>query len=96
VALDFLLNLNHIYSMITPKQAELLERPEIKHLFNTFGLEIINNPAADLNAAVATKVSNWQNAFKASTSNDLRDGLHSGAYSSAEIQPTHQEIDSQA
>jgi hypothetical protein len=81
--------------MITPKQTELLERPEIKKLFDTFGLEIINNPAADLNAAVATKVSNWQNAFKASTGHDLREGLHSGAYSSLEIQPTRQEIDSQ-
>jgi len=81
--------------MITPKQTELLERPEIKKLFDTFGLEIINNPAAELNAAVASKVSNWQNAFKGSVSNDLRDGLHSGAYSSAEIQPTQLKIDSQ-
>ena len=81
--------------MITPKQTELLERPEIKHLFEVMGLEIINNPAAELNAAVATKVSNWQNAFKASVKDDLRDGVSSGASGGVEIEPTHQEIDSQ-
>ena len=82
--------------MITPKQTELLERPEIKKLFDTFGLEIINNPAADLNAAVATKVSNWQNAFKASVSNHIPSDVDSTVANSIQIQPTQLKIDSQA
>ena len=79
----------------TPKQQELLDLPAVKLLTKTFDLVTIDSAgnqgptqAAKINSAISAKVQSWQNAFKASTSNDLNNPPNSPSSEGQKIQHT--------